>query len=70
MQAYGGFLNPCGTFSGPARVFNSDEAARDAIINDEITGGEVVVLRYEGVKGSPGMNELMKATDSLLAKGA
>ena len=56
-------------FSGPARVFNSDEAARDAIINDEITGGEVVVLRYEGVKGSPGMNELMKATDSLLAKG-
>ena len=54
-------------FSGPARVFNSDEAARDAIINDEITGGEVVVLRYEGVKGSPGMNELMKATDSLLA---
>ena len=56
-------------FSGPARVFNSDEAARDAIINDEITGGEVVVLRYEGVKGSLGMNELMKATDSLLAKG-
>ena len=56
-------------FSGPARVFNSDEAARDAIMNDEITGGEVVVLRYEGVKGSPGMNELMKATDSLLAKG-
>ena len=56
-------------FSGPARVFNSDEAARDAIINDEITGGEVVVLNYEGVKGSPGMNELMKATDSLLAKG-
>lgn len=56
-------------FSGPARVFDSDEAARDAIMDDEITGGEVVVLRYEGVKGSPGMNELMKATDSLLAKG-
>lgn len=56
-------------FSGPARVFHSDEDARDAIMNDEITGGEVVVLSYEGVKGSPGMNELMKATDSLLAKG-
>lgn len=56
-------------FSGPARVFDSDEAARDAIMDDEITGGEVVVLRYEGVKGSPGMNELMKGTDSLLAKG-
>lgn len=56
-------------FSGPAKVFSSDEDARDAIMNDEITGGEVVVLRYEGVKGSPGMNELMKATDSLLAKG-
>lgn len=56
-------------FSGPAKVFHSDEDARDAILHDEITGGEVVVLRYEGVKGSPGMNELMKASDSLLAKG-
>ncbi|MGN0658186.1 MAG: dihydroxy-acid dehydratase [Emergencia sp.] len=56
-------------FRGPARVFDSDEAARDAIMDGEITGGEVVVLRYEGVKGSPGMNELMKATDSLIARG-
>lgn len=56
-------------FSGPAKCYSSDEEAQKAIMRGDIKGGEVIVLRYEGVKGSPGMNELMKATDSLLALG-
>lgn len=56
------------TFRGPARVFNKEEECADAIMRGEIQEGDVIVLRYEGPKGSPGMNELMKATDSLLAK--
>lgn len=56
-------------FSGTARVFNMEEDAAEAIRNDEINEGEVIVIRYEGCKGSPGMNELMKATDNLIAKG-
>ena len=49
-------------FSGRARVF-------DQVMRDEIQAGDVIVLRYEGPKGSPGMNELMKVTDRLIAKG-
>ncbi len=56
-------------FCGPARTFDMEEDAAAAIMNDEIKDGEVIVIRYEGCKGSPGMNELMKATDSLIAKG-
>lgn len=56
-------------FSGPARTFDREEDAAAAIMNDKIKDGEVIVIRYEGCKGSPGMNELMKATDSLIAKG-
>ena len=53
-------------FSGRARVFDQEELAAEA---DEIQAGDVIVLRYEGPKGSPGMNELMKVTDRLIAKG-
>lgn len=56
-------------FSGRARVFDQEELAAEAVMNDEIREGDVIVIRYEGPKGSPGMNELMKATDSLIAKG-
>lgn len=55
-------------FSGPARCFDMEEDAAAAIMNDDINDGEVIVIRYEGCKGYPGMNELMKATDSLIAK--
>ena len=57
------------SFSGPARVFDSDHAACLAITSGQIHHGDVVVLRYEGVKGSPGMNELMQSTDALVAMG-
>ena len=55
-------------FSGPAHCFDMEEDAAEAIRSDKIKEGEVIVIRYEGCKGSPGMNELMKATDGLLAK--
>jgi len=56
-------------FTGKAKVFDSEEDAYAAIMADKIAEGDVIVIRYEGCKGSPGMNELMKATDGLLAKG-
>ena len=56
-------------FSGRARVFDQEELAAEAVMRDEIQAGDVIVLRYEGPKGSPGMNELMKVTDRLIAKG-
>lgn len=56
-------------FTGKARVFDMEEDAYEAIMTDQITEGDIVVIRYEGCKGSSGMNELMKATDGLLAKG-
>ncbi len=56
------------SFRGKVCCFNKEEEAAIAIMRDEILPGDVVVIRYEGCKGSPGMNELMKATDRLLAK--
>ena len=56
-------------FKGKARVFNQEEFAAQAVMKGEVREGDVIVIRYEGPKGSPGMNELMKATDSLIAKG-
>lgn len=64
-----GFPENMRSFCGKARCFDREEEAYDAIMHDRINEGEVIVLRYEGCKGSPGMNELMKATDGLLAKG-
>jgi len=55
-------------FTGPARVFNSDHECCLAILAGKIKPGDVIVLRYEGVKGSPGMNELMQSTDALVAQ--
>ena len=56
-------------FTGPAKVYDSDNEAFQAIKGGEIVAGDVIVLRYEGVKGSPGMNELMLSTDALVAYG-
>ncbi|RLQ22286.1 dihydroxy-acid dehydratase [Seongchinamella sediminis] len=55
--------------SGPARCFDSEEDALIAINNDEVKQGEVVVLRYQGPKGSPGMPEMLGATMALKTKG-
>ncbi len=56
-------------FSGPARVFESQEAAVSAILGDRIQPGHVVVIRYEGPKGGPGMQEMLYPTSYLKSKG-
>lgn len=54
---------------GPARVFNSEEEAIEAISNSQINKGEVVVIRYEGPKGGPGMREMLAPTSVLAGMG-
>lgn len=53
---------------GKARVFDSDQAAYDAIMKGSIVPGDIIVVRYEGCKGAPGMKELMLSIDALIAK--
>ena len=57
------------THSGKARVFDSEEAASNAILNRLINKGDVVVIRYEGPKGGPGMREMLSPTASLAGMG-
>ncbi len=59
----------CLTFSGAARVFESQEASVIAILGNEINNGDVVVIRYEGPKGGPGMQEMLYPTTYLKSKG-
>ncbi len=54
---------------GPARIFNSEEECLDAIIDDKIKAGDVIVIRYEGPKGGPGMREMLAPTSALVGKG-
>ncbi|MGQ8366466.1 dihydroxy-acid dehydratase [Glaciecola sp. 1036] len=56
-------------FSGPARVYESQDAAVEGILNDQVQAGEVVVIRYEGPKGGPGMQEMLYPTSYLKSKG-
>lgn len=56
-------------FSGPARVFDSEEAAFTAVENSTIKAGDVVVIRYEGPKGGPGMREMLAVTAALVGAG-
>lgn len=55
-------------FSGPAKVFTSQEAAVDAILHDKIKAGDVVVITYEGPKGGPGMQEMLYPTSYIKSK--
>ena len=55
--------------SGPARVFDSEEAAMEAISTNKINKGDVVVIRYEGPKGGPGMREMLSPTSSIVGAG-
>lgn len=55
--------------SGPARVYNSEEEAFAAITGNEIHSGDVVVIRYEGPKGGPGMKEMLSPTAALIGAG-
>ena len=57
------------TFSGPAHIFESQDDAVEGIQNDQVQSGEVVVIRYEGPKGGPGMQEMLHPTSYLKAKG-
>ncbi len=54
---------------GPAKVFNSEEETFNAIMNHKITHGDVVVIRYEGPKGGPGMREMLAVTSALIGQG-
>ncbi len=56
-------------FKGPARVFEGEYAANDGIRNGEVQPGEVVVIRYEGPKGGPGMPEMLKPTAAIMGAG-
>ncbi len=57
------------TFSGPAKVFESQDDAVEAILNKKIVAGDVVVIRYEGPKGGPGMQEMLYPTSFLKGRG-
>ena len=59
----------CYEFTGKARVFDSEEDAMSALENDLIKEGDVVVIRYEGPKGGPGMREMLAPTSLLVGKG-
>ncbi|MCO5071937.1 MAG: dihydroxy-acid dehydratase [Rhizobiaceae bacterium] len=56
-------------FSGPAKVFESQDAAVKGILSNEVQAGDVVVIRYEGPKGGPGMQEMLYPTSYLKSKG-
>jgi len=56
-------------FSGKARVFESEETALQAILNDTVVKRDVVVIRYEGPKGGPGMREMLSPTSAIVGKG-
>ncbi|EGV29093.1 Dihydroxy-acid dehydratase [Thiorhodococcus drewsii AZ1] len=57
------------TFAGPARICESQEAAVNAILSDRILPGDIVLIRYEGPKGGPGMQEMLYPTSYLKSKG-
>jgi len=56
-------------FAGPARIFNGEEAATAAILGDKVRAGDVVVIRYEGPRGGPGMREMLSPTGALTGRG-
>ena len=62
-----GLKNP--SITGPARVFNSEPECMDAIMAKKIKAGDVIVIRYEGPKGGPGMQEMLAPTSALIGQG-
>lgn len=57
------------TFTGPARIYESQDEAIDGILGDQVKAGDVVLIRYEGPKGGPGMQEMLYPTSYLKSKG-
>ncbi len=62
-----GVKNPC--ITGPARVFDSEEECLDAILANKIQAGDVIIVRYEGPKGGPGMREMLAPTSAIIGAG-
>jgi len=62
-----GLKNP--SITGPARVFDSEPQVMDAIMAKAIKAGDVIVIRYEGPKGGPGMQEMLAPTSALIGQG-
>ena len=56
-------------FTGNAKVYDSEELAMKAILSDKITKGDVIIIRYEGPKGGPGMREMLSPTGAIMGKG-
>ncbi len=65
----GGVAPQMRRFSGPARVFESQEDALSGILNNQVKPGEVVVIRYEGPSGGPGMQEMLSPTSAIMGMG-
>ncbi|OGR79901.1 MAG: dihydroxy-acid dehydratase [Elusimicrobia bacterium RIFCSPLOWO2_02_FULL_39_32] len=57
------------SMTGPAKIYNSEEETLKAILADKIKKGDMVIVRYEGPKGGPGMREMLAVTSSLIGKG-
>lgn len=57
------------TFTGKAKVFDAEEQALQSILNGDIVKGDVIVIRYEGPKGGPGMREMLSPTSAVMGKG-
>ena len=57
------------TFRGPARVFEREEDAMDAVVHDRLSPGDVVIIRNEGPKGGPGMREMLSVTGAIYGQG-
>jgi len=64
-----GVEKECLTFTGKAKVYDSEEAAMEAIMTDKVVEGDIVVIRYEGPKGGPGMREMLAPTAAIVGKG-
>ncbi|HCS39798.1 MAG TPA: dihydroxy-acid dehydratase [Anaerolineaceae bacterium] len=65
----GGVSEAMKKFSGPARIYDSQDSALAGIMAGEVKAGEVVVIRYEGPKGGPGMQEMLSPTSALMGMG-
>lgn len=65
----GGVMEHMRQFSGPARIYESQEAAMENILNHQVQPGDVVVIRYEGPRGGPGMQEMLSPTSAIMGMG-
>lgn len=66
---YAGVAESMRRFEGPAVIFDSQEEACQGILNNKVKAGDVVVIRYEGPKGGPGMQEMLSPTSYIMGKG-